>query len=114
MDFAKTPTQTAQVRTLLLWLCVAIAYVGWIAVILLVMLQMASGYGSSFLGTGTPPNSVEFRRVVGQFADLAYLPSTGGAAFAIWHGDRTVRWAAAIPATLSVLALLFTVIGKLF
>lgn len=114
MDFERTPTLTRQVRTLLLWLCVGIAYVGWIAMILLVMLQMASGYGSSFLGTGTPPNSVEFRRVVGQFAFLAYLLSTGGAVFAIWHGDRAVRWAAAIPATLSALALLITVIGKLF
>lgn len=113
MDFERTPTLTMQFRTLRLWLCVAIAYVGWIAVILLVMFQMASGYGSSFLGTGTPPNSVEFRRAVGQFAFLAYLLSTGGAAFAIWHGDRTVRWAAAIPATLSALALLLVIIGKL-
>jgi hypothetical protein len=113
MDFEKTPTLTAQVRGLLLWLCVCIAYAGWIAVILLVMLQMTSGYGSSFLGTGTPPNTVEFRRAVGQFVVLAYLLSTGGAVFAIWYGDGTVRWAAAIPATLSALALLLTVIGKL-
>lgn len=98
---------------LILWLSVAIAYLGWSAVVLLVMLQLASGYGSSFLGTGEPPNTAEFRRTVGLWLLLAYLASTAGAAFALWRGDRTVRWAAAAPALLSVLALLISVVGRL-
>ena len=113
MALERPPKPPSKVRTGLLWLAVGIAYPGWVAVILLVMLQMASGYSSSFLGTGTPPNTVEFRHIVGQYALLAYMFSAGGAVAALWHGDRAMRWAAAIPATLSALALLFTLVSRL-
>jgi preprotein translocase subunit SecG len=103
----------SEVTVLLLWLGVAVAYLGWIAVVLLVMLQLASGYGSSFFGTGEPPNTEEFRRAVGLWAFLAYVTSTAGAALALWRGDRAMRWAAAVPAVLSVLALVCRVIGRL-
>jgi hypothetical protein len=76
----------SEIRALLLWLGVAFTYVGWIAVALLVMLQMASGYGFSFLGTGKPPNTAEFRRTVGQFAKLI-MPAKhwrGGLSFVAW------------------------------
>ena len=80
----------SEINVPLLWMGVAAAYVGWIAVVLLVMLQLAFGYGSSFLGTGEPPNTAEFRRTVGLLAALAYLLSTTGSVFAIWRDTRIV------------------------
>lgn len=101
----------SEVSVLLIWMGVAAAYVGWIAVGLSVMLQLASGYGTSFLGIGPPPDTAEFRHVVGLLAAIAYVLSAAGSAFAMWRGDRTVRCAAALPAMLSVLALLSVVVG---
>lgn len=63
---------------------------------LLVMLQLASGYGSSFLGTGKPPNTAEFRRAVSLFAALAYCVSSAGAIIELLRSNRAVRWAVAI------------------
>lgn len=103
----------SEVSVLLLWLGVVAAYLGWIALVLLVMLQLASGYGSSFLGTGVPPNTVEFRHTVGLWAILAYVVSTVGAVLALWRGSRGMRWAAAPPALLSVLAIICVFVGRL-
>lgn len=113
MGLGESPKLRSQRTTLGLWLCVAVAYLGWIAVALLVMLQLASGYGSSFLGIGPPPNTAQFRLAVGLVAALAYCVSSVGGVIALLRGDRAMRWAVAIPATLSALALFSVVIGKL-
>ena len=72
---------------------------------MLVMLQLASGYGSAFLDIWTPPNTDAFRRSVGAVAMLALVGSTVLGAVPAWRGYGAVRLAGAIPAALAALAL---------
>ena len=87
------------------WLCVAGACTCWVGVVLLVMLQLASGYSFAFLGIWTPPNTDVFRRLVGAAVVLALVSSTVLGALPAWRWYGAVRPAGAIPAALAALAL---------
>jgi hypothetical protein len=88
------------------WLCVVVAFAGWAAVVIFVMLQVHSGYSGSFLGLWTPPNSDSFRQTMGIGALSALVISIAFAVFAVVRGSGVARWVALIPATFGVLVLL--------
>ena len=91
------------------WLCVIGTFAGWAAVGTFVMLILHSGYGGSFLGIWTPPNTDAFRRVIGIGALFALLASTALAVVVAWRGSGAGRWFGVVQAGLGALAFAFLV-----
>ena len=95
------------------WLCIAGALTCWVAVVLLVTLQLASGFGFAFLGIWTPPNTESFRRSVGAVVLLALVSSTLLGTLPAWYGHGAIRLAGAVPAALAAVALAVLVFNAL-
>jgi membrane associated rhomboid family serine protease len=96
-----------------LGLSVALAYLGSVAIIMLVLLQLASGYSSSFLGLWTPPNTSEFRRTVGVTLGATAVVSAILAVLGVRYGSRRVRLAAIVPMVFFAMLLLFVLFNQL-
>lgn len=100
-------------KTQLSWILVAVSYLSLIAFVLLVLLQLASGYSSSFFGW-VPPNSQGFRVSVGVSAFVAIILTTvcGGIVWKCGRGDWP-RTAAEPPTVVGLLVLIASAIGAL-
>ena len=95
------------------WQCIVGALVSWIAVILLVMLQLASDYSAAFLGVWTPPNTGAFRRSVGVAILFALICSAGLGGLPALRGLGAARWVAAVPAGLAAMAIVVLIFNVL-
>lgn len=83
------------------------AYTGFLTISFLVMLQLPSGYSTSFLGLSTPSNPEEFRRHIGTVVVGLLVASTAIGIFAAWRAtrSRSSRIAAVVPAVLGTVLL---------
>jgi hypothetical protein len=96
------------------WLCVVVAFACWAAVVIVVMLQVHSGYSGSFLGLWTPPNSYSFRQTMGIGALSALVISIALAVLAVVRGRGFARWVAIVPAIFGGLTLLTILFNDIF
>jgi hypothetical protein len=95
------------------WLCIVGSLASWIAVIFLLMLQLASGYSAAFLGVWTPPNTDAFRRSVGVAVLFALVCSVGLGGLPALRGFGAARWVAAVPAGLAAMAIVVLIFNAL-
>jgi hypothetical protein len=96
------------------WLFVVSSYAGVISMPLLVMLQLSSGYGGTFLGLWNPPNSEALRRNVGITLLILLIASTALSLFTARQSTGPPRNAAIFSFSLGMLFLAFFSITATF
>ena len=80
---------------------------------MLVLLQLASGYSSPFLGVWTPPNTSEFRSAVGVLMIATAIVSVILAALGVRYGSGKLRFAAIAPTVFFAMICLLVIVNKL-